>query len=126
MSLIDATRAKWREADFEWGTTDCILSVCDYVLEATGKDPAEPWRGSYQCELGAEAVHSQFGGVMGVFNEAMSRIGFEQSNRGIGRPVVVDFQGHEIVGIDLGRRVMLRMERGVVDWPCDVIGAWKI
>ena len=124
---LDQTRRLWRSSKFEWGTSDCIMSVCDYVLETTGTDPAAPWRGTYSDEPGARAIYGQYGGVLGLFSFGMELAGFHSYNAVTGAPVVADFNGHELAGICTGRRVMFRMEgRGIVEWPAPILGAWKL
>lgn len=126
--MIDVakTRAKWRRSSFVWGVSDCILSVCDAVLDATGIDPAEPWRGAYYDEDGARAICEQYGGPFYLFDHGMSRAGFVWSDRASGLPVVCDVNGEQIAGIDTGARVMMRVDgRGVIEMRARVLGAWS-
>ncbi|AWI85174.1 hypothetical protein CEW88_15610 [Alloyangia pacifica] len=124
---VERARARWRREAFAWGTADCIISVCDYLLDQTGTDPARPWRGSYCTREGADAICNSHGGALGLMRHGMTLAGFDPDRPVLGAPVVVDFFGHEITGIHLGRgRTMLRLERrGLVDWPAPVLGAWK-
>lgn len=127
MSDVDQIRAEWRRTSFEWGESDCIMSVCNFIWSETGIDPAAPWRGSYQDEAGAVAIYSQYGGVFGLFSHGMALAGFGMCAPCAGLPVVADFMGHEIAGIYTGHRVMFRLEgRGVIEWPATVLGAWDI
>lgn len=124
---LERTKRLWRSTPFAWGTADCIVSVCDHVLRVTGIDPAAPWRGSYDDEAGAGAIHEAHGGVLALFDHGMSLVGFQRGARAPGRPVVVEFMGKEMAGIDTGRRVMMRLDgRGVIEWPARVLGAWEI
>ncbi|MEL7281343.1 MAG: hypothetical protein AAGK79_13370 [Pseudomonadota bacterium] len=127
MTDLDAIKADWRRTSFVWGHSDCILSVCDYVLRVSGRDPAAPWRGTYHDEAGAEDLCQTYGGVLGIFRHGMQKAGFDTCARAPGCPVVIDFFGREMAGIDLGKRVMLRMEgRGIVEWPAEPKEAWSI
>ena len=126
IDLIDIKR-EWRSTEFVWGSSDCIISVCDYILAQTGIDPAAPWRGTYDSEEGAEAICAQYGGALGLFRYGMDAAGLGTSERGIGRPVIADMMGNEIAGIDTGKRVLMRMNgRGLVEWPAPVLEAWGI
>lgn len=126
IDLIDIKR-EWRSTKFVWGSSDCIISVCDYIFDQTGIDPAAPWRGTYDDEAGAEAICDQYGGALGLFQAGMALAGLNPCDRSIGRPVIADFMGKQIAGIDTGKRVMMRMDgRGLVEWPAEVLGAWEI
>ncbi len=49
-----------RGLDFQWGTFDCALQVCDCIRAITGcADPAAAWRGTYSDEAGAAAVYGE-------------------------------------------------------------------
>lgn len=122
---IERARERWRREPFAWGTGDCIISVCDYLRDRTGIDPAKPWRGSYGTREGAEVIYQRHGGALELMRHGMTQAGFITGQPKTGAPVVVDFFGHEITGIYLGRLTMLRLEgRGLVDWPAQVLEAW--
>lgn len=124
---VDDLRAVWRASRFEWGKTDCIMAVCNHVWACTGVDPAAPWRGTYNDEAGAQVIYKAHGGVLGLFRHGMALAGFSEAPRGILRPVVCRIGGHEVAGVDTGRRVAFMAEgRGMVEMPADVIGAWAI
>lgn len=128
MSLagIDAIKAEWRATRFIWGTSDCILSVCDVVRDATGIDPAAPWRGTYTCEEGARAIYEAHGGVLGLFRHGMALAGFHEGPAALGGPVVARVFGVEAAGICTGQRQMFRTERGVLETRAEILGAWVI
>lgn len=53
---------------FAWGRSDCSLFMADWVLRASGVDPAAPLRGRYRTALGAARHVRRRGGM-----EAMGR-----------------------------------------------------
>lgn len=59
---------------FEFGVHDCCLWAADVVLAATGTDPAEGLRGTYNDEQSAQAVIESMGGVPSI---GASRFGDE-------------------------------------------------
>ncbi|QDP65857.1 MAG: hypothetical protein Unbinned7865contig1001_56 [Prokaryotic dsDNA virus sp.] len=127
MSDLIHIKREWRKTEFVWGSADCIMSVCDYILDQTGIDPAAPWRGTYSDEAGAQAICDRYGGALGLFRSGMALAGLNTGARAAGRPVIADMMGKEIAGIDTGKRVMMRMDgRGVVEWPAEVLEAWEI
>lgn len=130
LTELRETRRLWRSSRFAWAEADCVLSVADHVRRVTGIDPAAPWRGRYAEAEGAAALAAEFGGVLGLARHAMALAGIREGERGEGRPVVVELAGREIAGLDLGpalgNRVMLRLERGLIDWPAPVLGAWEL
>lgn len=123
----DDLRALWRRERFEWGRTDCIMSVCNYVRDLTGTDPAAPWRGSYSDEAGARAIFEAHGGVLALMQHGMARAGFGMGERAEGAPVVALIGGHEIAGVDMGSRIAVMAEgRGMVETRALVLGAWIV
>lgn len=46
---------------FSWGQTDCALFAADWVLMATGEDPAVAFRGKYDSRSGAALALRQYG-----------------------------------------------------------------
>lgn len=126
MSPLD-TLDLWRRTTFVWGKSDCILSVADYILAATGKDPAAQWRGTYSDDMGALALAKAYGGVLGIMSYAAALAGFPPLAATVwGAPVVCDIAGKEIAGIWLGARGMFRTERGVIELRAPILGAWAI
>jgi len=127
MCSTDDTRTLWRRTSHEWGRADCILSVADHILRVTGIDPAAPWRGTYDDEEGARRILAAHGGALGLFDYGMTWAGFDRtSDRRKGNPVVCQMGDMQIAGVDMGRRVMFRMERGVIECPAAILGAWAI
>lgn len=55
--FIEARRAQ----PFKYGTADCGLTVADWVLIATGHDPAADLRGRYRSAAGALRIIRQAG-----------------------------------------------------------------
>lgn len=63
------------EQPFAWGTHDCCMMASNIALAITGRDPAAPWRGTYDTEQGAEAVIVAGGGLDEVVAGAMHAFG---------------------------------------------------
>lgn len=47
MSPLYARLHLWAVTPFEWGFTDCYMTLADWVRDQTGRDPGEGLRGSY-------------------------------------------------------------------------------
>lgn len=120
------TKARWRRAEFQWGRTDCILSVCDHVLRATGIDPALPWRCRYSTEAAARALMEPYGGVLGIMRHGMALAGFGEGEPLDGRPVVALVDGQETAGVMFGNRVGFMADRGLVEMRAPILTAWVI
>ncbi|APX88640.1 hypothetical protein BV394_01930 [Brevirhabdus pacifica] len=123
---IDALKAHWRSSRFEWGGANCALSVCDYVRDRTGVDPAAPWRGAYSDEDSARAILDAHGGLLGLFRYGMEQAGFPEGEAIAGRPVVARVFGVEAAGVCAGPRQIFRTERGVLEMRAEVLGAWIV
>jgi hypothetical protein len=46
-----------QELEFQWGTFDCALHVCNCIRAVTGTDPAAQYRGTYSDQAGAEKIY---------------------------------------------------------------------
>ena len=56
-SIIDVARMHVdEEYVFEWGKSDCVLWVCDYIQKIHGVDHAKDFRGKYKTEIGARRL----------------------------------------------------------------------
>lgn len=92
---------------FAWGTADCMLFCADAVLQLTGEDLADAWRGSYRSEAEAAGIIAQFGSSVADLLDAKlgprKLVGFAQR----GDIVVVDAAGLVSGGVvdETGRRI---------------------
>lgn len=59
-----------------WGRDDCLMWLADIYLEATGVDPAGPWRGRYASRAGALRLLGA-GGVRAAVHDAARRMGWQ-------------------------------------------------
>ncbi len=121
------TRALWRASQFAWGRTDCLMALSDHVLRLTGRDPAEPWRGAYDDEVGARAIYDAHGGVMNLVSYAMDRIGLPVGAPCDGAALICELGGQQIGGAMDGTRVIFMAEgRGVVRCRAPILRAWPL
>ena len=73
---IDGAISSWCEVPFNWGSSDCILSIADIVQVRFGYDPAAPYRGRYRTMRGALRVTKPDGGFAGAVIGAALRHGW--------------------------------------------------
>ena len=52
-----------RDEPFAWGTNDCALFACNVILEITGVDFAEEFRGRYRSRRGAIRALNKIAGL---------------------------------------------------------------
>jgi hypothetical protein len=69
-----------RSRAFVWGECDCLMSVADWVLRKTDRDPASGWRGSYHSARGAYRIIKHAGGIVAHTDHCMTAIGIAQSH----------------------------------------------
>lgn len=76
MTLFEYIRLphRWR-----WGYCDCTVFAADWVVEATGKDPAADLRGTYHDADDAHAILRAAGGCEALVNAKLSACGFRRS-----------------------------------------------
>lgn len=128
-TVLTATLRDWRRSRFAWGSADCLMSVCTYVLALTGVDPAAPWRGTYHDEAGAMAILRGGGGGLALLARNLPPAGMAMVNTPQrGDVICARFGEMEIAGLCLGNFCAFRMERGVVELRTsfvEIIGAWR-
>lgn len=93
-AFIDARRRRV----FRYGSDDCALVAADWVLEATGVDPAAQWRG-YASEDEARAIIDQAGGMRGLVSlpeRATPRLAQR------GDVVLAEHEGQQVFGVVVG------------------------
>lgn len=59
-----------------WSYCDCTTFCADWVVEATGKDPAADLRGTYHTAEEAEAILQAHGGAQGLVDAKLRPLGF--------------------------------------------------
>ena len=93
-AFIDAHR----RAAFRWGENDCARFAADWVLEATGDDPAATWRG-YASEAEAQSIIDAAGGMRGLVSlpeRATPRLAQR------GDVVLAEHEGQQVFGVVVG------------------------
>lgn len=93
-AFVDARR----RVAFRWGVNDCALFAADWVLEATGDDPAATWRG-YASEAEAQSIIDAAGGMRGLVSLP------ERATTGLaqrGDVVLAEHEGRQLFGVVVG------------------------
>ncbi|WP_246710982.1 hypothetical protein [Mesorhizobium sp. RMAD-H1] len=61
------------------GDTDCILALADWCVELGYSDPAADLRGTYDDEIGFQAIIDAAGGVVPLIDSRAALIGVERA-----------------------------------------------
>lgn len=64
---------------FEWGVSDCMLELADWLDHACGSRLAEQWRGTYSSEAGAEAIFAPSGGLEPFIRAMAASLGLAEA-----------------------------------------------
>lgn len=73
---VEQTLRRWAREGFEWGTSDCALSVFRHMAEGWGEPrPIARWAGRYMTEKDAQAITRTRGGPVRAFQDEMASIG---------------------------------------------------
>lgn len=73
---VDQALRRWARELFEYGTSDCALSVFRYIAEGWGDPrPVARWAGRYMSEEGARQALRTRGGPLRAFQDEMVSIG---------------------------------------------------
>lgn len=130
---VELTLKEWRSTLFEWGVSDCLMSVANYMRAWAGVDPGADFRGVYNDEAGAQAILDGYGGAVALLDRSclphapLRADGQPEPVRG--DAVIFDAGGTPIGGICTGKGIACRRERGVAEVErrlITVIQAWKV
>lgn len=120
-AYVDARRGE----SFTWGTFDCALFACDWILEATGEDVIADLRGSWSDERSALRTLADLGGLQTI---ASVRLGAPISAALAQRGDIVlhTLTGRDALGVCVGAHfagpaiegglVLVPMERAFMAW----------
>lgn len=126
-----------RRVPFEWGRQDCALFAADWILVATGTDPALKYRNRYKTAQGAARV-LKHASLHQLFTEACGTpIWAALGQRGDiallhtdvdGKVVETDVtDGRETVGVIIGTMVACPGKDGLVFAPlAAALNAWRV
>jgi hypothetical protein len=62
IDAVDQILSEWRRTPFEYGRTDCLLSVGDYIAARGGLCVTDQFKGTYDDADGAAAIIEAHGG----------------------------------------------------------------
>lgn len=60
-----------RNVPFKYGANDCLMFPADAVLQMSGVDFAEQWRGQYSTKEEAKVILDNNGGVEGIISSVL-------------------------------------------------------
>jgi|13_taG_2_1085334.scaffolds.fasta_scaffold09850_4 hypothetical protein len=122
----------WKTRKFKWGEHDCMLSIANYLLDVTGKDPAEEYRGMYDDRLSCARLTGFHKDPIGLFRRCVEAIGLVETIVPTGGDVgVIDvMQPNGLVTIGalyLGKNWAVQAENGLLICPAiKVHAAWSV
>jgi len=123
---VDATLKLWRSTPFQYGDSDCMLSIGDYLASRDVLDVTGRFRGTYDDEAGALAHVAACGGVCGLINLT----GLAHTDGPARGDVVCLFTGEfEVGAICTGDMIAARLERGVIEVDMrlvTIVQSWKV
>lgn len=126
MDIVEKTLRKWRQSTLDWGKTDCMLSVNDYLVDCGYPDYGLPFRGKYDNENDAKRMIDEAGGELAI----MRRPGLATTLKPQrGDIMLVELPRYKVAALCTGETVAMRLNRGVCE--CDIrfikfIEAWKV
>lgn len=126
MDIVEKTLRKWRQSTLDWGKTDCMLSVNDYLVDCGYPDYGLPFRGKYDNENDAKRMIDEAGGELAI----MRRPGLATTLKPQrGDIMLIELSLAKVAALCTGNAVAMRLNRGVCE--CDIrfikfIEAWKV
>ena len=122
---LHAFCAAHRAQPFAWGSNDCALFASDWVLAATGTDPAAAFRG-YRTAQEAARLVSEHGGLAAIATAALGPP-IRAMYAITGDIVLVDLDGRETLGVCNGQTVLGPGPDGLAVGTIDLaLQAWKV
>ncbi|WP_419762647.1 DUF6950 family protein [Defluviimonas aestuarii] len=95
---------------FIWGQNDCATWAAALVAEATGKDLAAGFRGTYDTAFGCRRVIMQHGGLLELSRKMMSGFPSGEQENGV---CVAKVRGRTMCGVLSGGRLFVKTENGL-------------
>lgn len=117
-----------RDVPFKYGKADCGLTVADWVLDATGQDPAADLRGRYRSAAGAIRVVREAGGsdLVGLVT---ARLGQPMAPLMAQRGDIVEVPGEDgpALGICIGGDLVAMRPAGLATIAmANAVRAWRV
>lgn len=122
----------WAGRDFAWGISDCQMFPADWVLAATGRDPAAEVRGTYYCLATCQAVTGYFRDPVGTAAKHYEGIGLKRTSAPVRGDVGIacvyrDDMPWPVGAICLGKAWAFKGPEGVVaEAPKEIMAAWSV
>lgn len=111
---------------FAWGRSDCLLFMCDWVVEQTGRDPASEWRGRWLSGVAAIEILADLGGLEAAARAAFEREGFAQTDAPNDGDCGIVLLKRPVCAIHIAGRWAAKGHRGVAVTPAPVLVAWSL
>ena len=113
--------------DFDWGVHDCCMFAADWVMAATGRDPALHFRASYWNAKGAADTLRMYGGIAQIVDDGgfvrWQAPGMAQR----GDVALVTNEKRELLAVVDGTQCVAPGRHGLVWLPlADAAVAWKV
>jgi hypothetical protein len=129
---VRATIRFWARTRFEWGVSDCMLAVGDYVNAVVGGDCARRYRGRYRTARQCMKVSGFHKDPVRPMQACMVEAGLRETsapNRGdVGVIEILSDKGLVVMGgLCLGKQWAIRAETGVIlTIPTRILAAWIV
>ena len=124
--VLEDTLTMWKRTVFEWGKTDCLLSVADYIVDCGGPDGGAAFRGMYNTEAAAFAHMDAHGGAAALIDAT----GLARTDEPVsGDVVVIETTDGDVAGLLYADTVAVRREQGVAFLGMrfvTIAAAWEI
>jgi hypothetical protein len=118
-----------------WGVSDCLLTPADWLVHRGLPDPASRWRGTYDDEVGAEAILSAHGGVVALMRAGLDPTGARELTHGVRQArggdvaaVRIDLDSGPVIAgaIRTSRRWAVRAPRGLWFGRAEALAVWRL
>ena len=126
IDIVSDTLKVWRSTSFNWGETDCLISLADYLITCGYRDFGKPFRNTYNDEKGAYEHIENCGGEKAIINKTDLLMTMKPERGDI---VLVKIKDMKITGICTGDYIAFRTQQGVAEMRINFIvllQAWRV
>jgi hypothetical protein len=125
---IKTAMRKWMKEPFEWGKSDCMLSVADYLIDAVGADCGGQFRGKYANRKECARLSGYMRDPVKPFAACVAEIPLQETTEPKKGDVgVIHMAGETVGAVCLGDKWAARADPGLfISTPTKILKAWAV
>jgi hypothetical protein len=123
--MASLARRQW-----EWGKTDCLMVLADWINERRGFDPAAAWRGAYSTQEECDRILKRSGGIVALVDMVLHGICPRTDKPEAGDIAIVRTPKRTgAICVSADDRALLSVDRGLMIVRASIlptVAAWRV